>query len=322
MTNRNPNNWHWVDKNCLPWAKAYFARELAGVEVKSANNNVSVKTAEVTECEGDVDLNQRKGKIITLFDLKITLTWTGTAGDLTAKGKIDIPEVAHDTEFDEYVFDITVEEENREKAVIKDTVRKDLTAALRKKLAAFSKALIDAHAKDIQYDQAAAGRNSPVPAEKAKPAPTSTTSTTKTAANGVGKKMNTTTLTETVELLASVHDIYETFLDPGRVQAWTRAGVQVSRNLGSDFSLFDGNVTGKILNLEYDKQIVQSWRLKSWPEGHYSTVTLTLSQNSDSTSVHMKQEGVPVGELESVRQNWKNYYWQRIKATFGYGAVF
>lgn len=29
------------------------------------------------ECEGDVDLNQRKGKIITIYDVTLKLGWQG-----------------------------------------------------------------------------------------------------------------------------------------------------------------------------------------------------------------------------------------------------
>jgi Activator of Hsp90 ATPase, N-terminal len=54
--------------------------------------------------EGDVDVSQRKGKVITLFDVKLQLEYSGeTAEKEEVTGTITIPEVAHDTEEDEYV---------------------------------------------------------------------------------------------------------------------------------------------------------------------------------------------------------------------------
>lgn len=241
---------------------------------------------------------------------------------VTARGTIDIPEVAHDTEVEDYVFDITVEGETREMAPIKDTVRKELAATLRKMLAEFAPALIDAHAKDVQYDQNATNGNSPTPIPQPTPKPATAISNISASDSAKPKPLNTTTLIESVEFVAPAHDVYEVFLDPSKVKAWTRSDAQVSRDLGSAFSLFDGNITGKVLNLEYDKKIVQTWRLKSWPKEHYSTVTLTIIPGRESVTLNLKQEGVPVGELESVRQNWKNYYWQNIKSTFGFGATF
>lgn len=54
--------------------------------------------------DGDVDVSQRKGKVITLFDVKVQLEYEGkTKDDEDVSGTITIPEVAHDTEEDEYV---------------------------------------------------------------------------------------------------------------------------------------------------------------------------------------------------------------------------
>jgi len=52
-----------------------------------------------------------------------------------------------------------------------------------------------------------------------------------------------------VELQTSADQVYETLLDPGRVAAWTRSRPDIFRHTGSVFSLFDGNVTGTIVEL-------------------------------------------------------------------------
>jgi len=115
--------------------------------------------------------------------------------------------------------------------------------------------------------------------------------------------------------------VYETLLDPGRVAIWTRSRPDIFRHIGSVFSLFDGNVTGTIVELVQNEKIVQTWRLKSWPEGHFSTVTIKFEQASDCTRVRITQEGVPIGEVDAVRNNWQSYYWNPIKSVFGYGSI-
>jgi activator of HSP90 ATPase len=64
-----------VNKNCLNWAKTYFQEELVGVEAEK--NGIKVSVTRVSDVTGDVDLNQRKGKIITIFDVEIKLEWKG-----------------------------------------------------------------------------------------------------------------------------------------------------------------------------------------------------------------------------------------------------
>lgn len=122
MVLHNPNNWHWVNKDVSPWAKDWLEKELIGVEAEE--DGTKVKIDSISSMDGDVDVNQRKGKVITLFDLKLKLEFSGTfnvrivhlhivilsnvypghTGDSSsASGSITIPEVAHDTEEDEYV---------------------------------------------------------------------------------------------------------------------------------------------------------------------------------------------------------------------------
>jgi activator of HSP90 ATPase len=106
MVLHNPNNWHWVNKDVSPWARDWLEKALIGLEVE--DNGVTAKIDSIASMEGDVDVSQRKGKVITLFDVHLKLDYSGkTEGGSEASGSIDIPEVAHDTEEDEYVVGIS-----------------------------------------------------------------------------------------------------------------------------------------------------------------------------------------------------------------------
>ncbi len=102
MVLHNPNNWHWVNKDTSEWARNYLEQNLVGVS--AAEKDVSAKITKVVSMDGDVDVSQRKGKVITLFDVKVQLEYGGaTTDEEDVSGTITIPEVAHDTEEDEYV---------------------------------------------------------------------------------------------------------------------------------------------------------------------------------------------------------------------------
>lgn len=113
MALHNPNNWHWVNKDVTPWTKDYLETQLVGLKA-SDDNGTTVEISKIMKMEGDVDVSQRKGKVITIFDVELKLEWTGKVpakGDAEGQendtqevsGSISIPEVAHDTEEDEYV---------------------------------------------------------------------------------------------------------------------------------------------------------------------------------------------------------------------------
>lgn len=64
-----------VNKNCLKWAQGWFSEQLVGLEAEKDGNKARI--SKMVDCSGDVDLNQRKGKIITIYDVVLKLNWEG-----------------------------------------------------------------------------------------------------------------------------------------------------------------------------------------------------------------------------------------------------
>ncbi|KAI9489834.1 activator of Hsp90 ATPase [Zychaea mexicana] len=148
---KNVNNWYWVNKNCLNWAQKYFAEQLEGLKTEKDGHTVSI--IKLDDCSGDVDLNMRKGKIITIYDVSLKLSFQGELVDGTeVSGSITIPEVAHDSEADDYVFDITINEDSSAKQPIKPVIRKQLQPLICEKLGNFADDMIATHRNDVYID--------------------------------------------------------------------------------------------------------------------------------------------------------------------------
>ncbi|KAL0582097.1 hypothetical protein ABG067_008243, partial [Albugo candida] len=141
-------------------------------------------------------------------------------------------------------------------------------------------------------------------------------STSTKETNAAPQKVNTTSFSDTIEFQCSAHELYETLTDINRAQIWTRGPVKLTREVGSAFEFFGGNVSGEMVELVPDQKIVQTWRLKSWPVGHYSKVTMELDQGKDFTALKIHQTGIPVGQEELTTSNWSGYYWRAIKTAF------
>ncbi|RHZ81295.1 hypothetical protein Glove_122g13 [Diversispora epigaea] len=334
---KNVNNWHWTNKNCMNWAKDYLKERLVDLEIE--HEGYKIKTTEIIECSGDADLNQRKGKFISIIDLEVELKWEGDKPDgEKITGKIKIPELQSSGDVE---FEIEVHDDPSDKDAIRKIIREQLGPLMNEKVKNFGNDMLETHSKDVYIEPSKLGTSTtpprPItPNESIIPTTTPTTTTTKESIKESTKEStqestkgslsktslgNVTTIKETVELQTSADQVYETLLDPGRVAAWTRSRPDIFRQIGTSFSLFDGNITGTILELVPNEKIVQKWRLKAWPEGHYSTVTLKFEQTTDFTRVYVTQEGIPIGEEEIVRRNWQSYYWNSIKSVFGYGFI-
>ncbi|CEO60219.1 Putative Co-chaperone (Eurofung) [Penicillium brasilianum] len=326
MVLHNPNNWHWVNKDASGWAKEYLQEKLSAITAEQ--DGVSAQVDKVLSMNGDVDVSQRKGKVITLYDVKLSLEYSGKTQDgEEVTGSITIPEVAHDTEEDEYVFEIEIYSDASSKQPVKDLVRSKILPQLRKTLATLTGALITEHAKDLQHAPGVnpsagftpAAVHPPTNKKEAAPTATSTTSTTGKVA------VNTTTVTASDEFRTTAEELYNTFTDPQRIAAFTRGAPRQFEGAqpGGKFAIFDGNVTGEFVKLDAPKQIVQKWRLAQWPEGHFSTLEINLDQNDVDgvTQLRVEWSGVPIGQEDVTKQNWELYYVRSIKQTFGFGTI-
>ncbi|KAI8607793.1 activator of Hsp90 ATPase [Chytriomyces sp. MP71] len=323
-TNWKVNNWHWVEKNCLPWAKQYISEQLSGLRVET--EGVVLASTDVSGFSGDADINQRKGKLITVFDVAFNVNWNAELAEgNTISGRINVPEFMHDTDSDEMVIEVTTEVQSAEAESMRLLVVKHLVPLMKSKLTDFSGEMIRANGKDVH-----------IPKEEMKGHPTGTqykpkpVSALDSAAAAAAETKpavpssvlgSLATINLNVEFVCSAADLYSTLLDQGRVQAWSRGPASIKPEVGAEVKLFGGNVEGKILELVPNKKIVQTWRLKTWPANHYSTVTLTFEEGRESVMLRLEQTEVPVGEKDLTTKNWKGYYFDGIKAAFGYGAV-
>ena len=75
MVLHNPNNWHWVNKDVSAWTKDWFEENLTKLEAE--DEGVKAKISKVVSVNGDVDVSQRKGKVITIYDVKLVLEYSG-----------------------------------------------------------------------------------------------------------------------------------------------------------------------------------------------------------------------------------------------------
>jgi activator of HSP90 ATPase len=75
MVLHNPNNWHWVNKDASAWTKQWLEEGVK--EMKAEEDGVTAQLDKVISMDGDVDVSQRKGKVITIFDVRVVIEYSG-----------------------------------------------------------------------------------------------------------------------------------------------------------------------------------------------------------------------------------------------------
>lgn len=141
----NPNNWHWVDKNTLPWTKEYLERTLTNLEVVSADGKHRIVLTKITDVTGDSNVSQRKGKPICYFDLQVSMAvgvLDGESSEELTAGVLSIPEFMHDeSEF---------EQQYRDFKEFEPLVREQFYPRVRELLLQYQPTLIKEHLRDLQ----------------------------------------------------------------------------------------------------------------------------------------------------------------------------
>lgn len=127
--------------------------------------------------------------------------------------------------------------------------------------------------------------------------------------------METKDIHQTVEFKASPMDVYSAIMDAEKHAQFTGAEATIEDTVGAEFSVHNGYITGKNLELEPGKKIVQTWKARdeAWPDDHYSTVMFEFSESSDGTVLEFTHTDVPEAKAESIEQGWYDHYWNPMK---------
>jgi activator of HSP90 ATPase len=117
------------------------------------------------------------------------------------------------------------------------------------------------------------------------------------------------TIHEEIDFMASPRRVYEALLDAKQFSAFSARRAEIDRNLGGAFSLFDGHIVGRIVELVPDRRIVQAWRVVDWPAGVFSIAKFELVPKGSGTRLVFDHTGFPEGLRDHLAAGWKANYW-------------
>jgi len=107
-------------------------------------------------------------------------------------------------------------------------------------------------------------------------------------------------------LPASPEEVYLALTNPVTIHLWTGEEAEMSTEPGSEFSLWDGSISGKNLEFEKDRKIVQEWYFGEQEE--QSLVTIKLHPHKDGTSVELRHTNIPDQDYEDIVEGWNDTY--------------
>jgi len=318
----NVNNWHWVEKNATNWSKDKLKELLNGLKIQTEKGTCEIK--ELSSIDGEASANNRKAKLIFFYEFEIKGEWSGILNEdvKSYKGKFVIPNLSEENEPDDIDVNVTVDKTCDEAYYLKEIFRVQGTKLIREKMAKYISDLKSEYSQNIILPTKDQGKDE----TKSKTVVTKE-NTSKKEMNKyvtsepleVGVRISTKTLTINETFHCQPCDLYRALTLRPMVEAYMGSDIIFEAAKGERFSLAGGNITGQFTDLIQDKTICKQWRLKSWPEEHYSEVSIELAETEGATKLTLKQTGVPERDYDKTREGWKANYWERMKQIFGWG---
>lgn len=114
------------------------------------------------------------------------------------------------------------------------------------------------------------------------------------------------TFKKTFRINAEPSDIYSAITNPFTIELWTGYKAIMSEVPGSDFSLWDGDITGTNIEFVQDRKVVQEWYFGDQPEK--SLVTISIFPDKENSSVTVEHTNIPDEDFEDIAEGWREYY--------------
>jgi activator of HSP90 ATPase len=105
--------------------------------------------------------------------------------------------------------------------------------------------------------------------------------------------------------------IFKALTNPVTIELWTGSPAIMDDKPGTEFSLWDGDISGKNLEIEPDSKIVQEWYFGDQEEA--SIVTIKLHAEGKGTSVELLHINIPDDDFDNILEGWDKYYFGPLK---------
>jgi activator of HSP90 ATPase len=119
---------------------------------------------------------------------------------------------------------------------------------------------------------------------------------------------------KTFKINAEPSDIYSALTNPYTIELWSGYPAKMSTEPGSEFSLWEGDITGKNIEFIQDKEIIQEWYFGDQVEK--SVVKIIILPYRDNSLITVDHSNIPDEDYDEIAEGWREYYMDAIKNFF------
>lgn len=114
-----------------------------------------------------------------------------------------------------------------------------------------------------------------------------------------------------IKVKAELEDAFAAFINPFTIELWSGYPAVMSKEPGAEFSIWEGDIVGKIIEVEEEKKIVQEWYFGEQDEE--SIVTLKFFTQGNKVQIDLLHTNIPEEAYDDIVEGWTDYYLGAIK---------
>ena len=116
----------------------------------------------------------------------------------------------------------------------------------------------------------------------------------------------------TIHIKSTREEVFNAITNPLTIELWSGYPAIIEASVDTEFSLFDGDINGKILSVEEPAMIEQEWDFGDQPFA--SIVRLELSEEAGKTKIELLHTNVPDEAYDNISTGWKDSYLGALKS--------
>jgi len=109
-------------------------------------------------------------------------------------------------------------------------------------------------------------------------------------------------------------DVYNALTNPKMIEIWTGENAKMQSEPNTEFSLWDGSISGINLEFEENRKIVQQWFFGE--QKKESIVTIKLHPDKKGTSVELHHTNIPDEAFDNISEGWNEDYFGALRELF------
>jgi activator of HSP90 ATPase len=114
---------------------------------------------------------------------------------------------------------------------------------------------------------------------------------------------------------ATPAQVWRALTDPKVIRKWSGAEAVFPTEAVAEYSLWDGSIVGRVLEMEPHERLVQTWEPENWMTED-SVATFTLTPVGKRTRVDLVHINVEDWDYVGTNAGWDIYYLGAIKRMF------